>query len=389
MLQRLFSRRFVSLPPACLLCQNIQMDGKAVNKGVIVGMSGGVDSSATAHLLKEQGYEVEGVSLILFDSVSRKALGKTPCCSTEAITDAESNAKVIGIRHSSIDVRDLFAEKVIKPFIDAYSKGLTPNPCILCNRYVKFPSLIKSADERGSEFIATGHYARVLHGESGLRLMRGFDPGKDQSYVLHALSSDIIGRLILPLGDKKKTMVRELAHRLDLPAAKRPESQEICFIEERNYVAFMENLARDARGPIVDIESGKVLGSHGGIHLFTPGQRKRLPAAGRPVYVVRIDPKTNTIYIGPRELALMKEFRVSDINWLISTSKDDIRASVKVRSTMRDEPASVHVTGDGSVRVQYDEPQWAPAPGQSAVFYDGDTVVGGGTIMSLPDLRRD
>ena len=220
-------------------------------------------------------------------------------------------------------------------------------------------------------------------------MMRGFDPGKDQSYVLHALSSDIIGRLILPLGDKKKTMVRELAHRLDLPAAKRHESQEICFIEERNYVAFMENLARDARGPIVDIESGKVLGSHGGIHLFTLGQRKRLPAAGRPVYVVRIDPKTNTIYIGPRELALMKEFRVSDINWLISTSKDDIRASVKVRSTMRDEPASVHVTGDGSVRVQYDEPQWAPAPGQSAVFYDGDTVVGGGTIMSLPDLRRD
>jgi tRNA-uridine 2-sulfurtransferase len=357
------------------------MEVKAVKKRVIVGMSGGVDSSATAYLLKEQGYEVEGVSLILFDSLFRKDLGKTPCCSTEAVMEAESNAKVIGIRHSSIDVRELFAEKVIKPFIDAYSMGLTPNPCILCNRYIKFPSLIKAADEREFGFISTGHYARVLHDESGPRLLRGLDSGKDQSYVLHALNKDIIGRLVLPLGDKTKTGVREIASRLNLPAAQRPESQEICFIEEKNYVAFMENLAGNAKGPIVDVESGKVFGSHCGIHLFTVGQRKRLPAAGKPVYVVRIDPQINTIYIGPRELALMKEFSVNDINWLSAPCNSDLVASVKVRSTMRDEPASLHMTGDGIVRVRYDVPQWAPAPGQSAVFYDGDTVIGGGTIM--------
>jgi tRNA-specific 2-thiouridylase len=351
-----------------------------MNKSVIIGMSGGVDSSVTAYLLKEQGYEVEGISLILFDPRSRKALGNAPC-SIESVADARITAQAIGIRHSHADMRDLFAEKVIKPFIDTYTKGLTPNPCILCNRYIKFLSLIKAADERGFGFISTGHYARVLQTDMGPRLRRGIDPSKDQSYVLHYLSRDILSRLILPLGERTKLEVRTIAQTLALPSAKRPESQEICFIEERNYVAFMENLNKDAQGQVVDIKTEKVIGSHGGIHLFTIGQRKRLPATGKPVYVVKIDPLKNAVYTGPREMALMREFIVHDVNWLISPGKAHLRATVKVRSTMTDEPASIKILDDGTVSVAYDEPQWAPAPGQSAVFYQGDTVLGGGPIV--------
>jgi tRNA-specific 2-thiouridylase len=252
---------------------------------------------------------------------------------------------------------------------------------VLCNKYIKFPSLLKTADERGFDLIATGHYARVLHTSLGPRLLRGLDPGKDQSYVLHHLSREILSRLILPLGEKKKAEVRAFAHSLNLPAAQRPESQEICFIEGRNYVAFMQNIAGDAQGQVIDTETGKIIGSHRGIHLYTIGQRKRLPATGKPAYVVKIDPLKNIVYIGPREMALISKLVVRDVNWLISPGNTNLRATVKVRSTMTDEPASLQILEDGTVRVTYDEPQWAPAPGQSAVFYQGDTVIGGGPII--------
>jgi len=359
------------------------MLGIAINKRVIIGMSGGVDSSVTAYLLKEQGYEVEGVSLIFFDSRSRTASGNAPWCSIESVADAGITAQAIGIRHSHADMRDLFAERVITPFIDTYAKGLTPNPCILCNRYIKFPALIKAADERGFGFVATGHYARVLQTEMGPRLLRGIDPGKDQSYVLHNLSRDILSRLILPLGEKTKAEVRTIARTLNLPAAKRPESQEICFIEERNYVTFMENLDKDAQGQVIDINTGKVIGNHEGIHRFTIGQRKRLPPTGTPVYVVKIDPLKNAVYIGPREMALTRVLIAHDVNWLLSPGKTDLRATVKVRSTMKDEPASLRILDNGTVSVAFDEPQWAPAPGQSAVFYQGDIVLGGGLIIPI------
>ena len=343
-------------------------------------MSGGVDSSVTAILLKEQGYEVEGVSLILFDAQSRKALGKAPCCTVEAVADAAKTADVIGIRHRHIDVRSLFSEKVINPFIEAYSKGLTPNPCILCNKFIKFPSLMNAAYTRGFEFIATGHYARVQRTGTGAQLCRGLDQKKDQSYVLYALSRDIVNRLILPLGEKTKPAVREIARRLSLPSANRPESQEICFIEERNYVAFMDGLAEETKGPVIDIETGKQIGNHSGIHLYTIGQRKRLPAMGKPMYVVRIDPSANAIYTGPREMAQMRSFAVQGVNWLVDPHSRQLRATVKVRSTMKDEQASLQIIDSKMVRVDYGEPQWAPSPGQSAVFYDGDIVLGGGVI---------
>ncbi|MBZ0155455.1 MAG: tRNA 2-thiouridine(34) synthase MnmA [Alphaproteobacteria bacterium] len=346
-------------------------------KKVIVGMSGGVDSSVTAYLLREQGYEVEGVSFILYEARMKSTF--SGCCSLASIDDARRTAGHMGVRHSAVDLREEFMEKVIEPFIAAYARGSTPNPCILCNKYIKFPHLLQIAHDRGADCIATGHYAKV----EGALLRKGADARKDQSYVLYVLSREERERLVLPLGDKRKDEVREIARSLGLPAANRPESQEICFVEDNNYSRFMEGLTEGGEGEMIDSVTGKVLGRHRGIHLYTVGQRKRLGiATGEPRYVVEIDPSTCAVYIGPKVAALMRTFEVAEVNWLVEGAgvQERREVSVKVRSTMRDEPAVIERIGGDRVRVTFDEPQWAPAPGQSAVFYEGDTVLGGGII---------
>lgn len=385
-------------------------------------MSGGVDSSVAAYLLKEKGYEVEGISFLMWE----KSKGTSPaCCSLRAVEETAKTARQIGIPHDVIDVRDDFAEKVITPFVHTYISGLTPNPCILCNRHIKFPYLIKEAEKRGAEYVSTGHYARVERQDSRLGespgatriqgakdskipsalnlqpsalLKKGVDTKKDQSYVLYILTQDILRRLILPLGDYTKNAVREIAEKLGLVAAKRAESQEICFIQERNYLTFIQKISPVERepGPIVD-SHGKIIGTHKGIHGYTIGQRKGLGIASpEPLYVVDIDIQKNTVYAGPRDSVKKKEFYVHELNWLtppppplmkkdkegLEKTSDAFRATVKVRSTMKDEPAMIFFDPASFeiVRVVFDEPQWAPAPGQSAVFYDNDIVIGGGII---------
>ncbi len=346
-------------------------------------MSGGVDSSVTAGLLKKQGFDVEGVSFILWEARNRSDF--TACCSLESTESASKTAQRLAIAHSSIDVRQEFVEKVIEPFVDSYSRGLTPNPCILCNRHIKFPFLLREADRRGAEYIATGHYARTAGsaGQNDYPLLRkGIDPGKDQSYVLYLLRREELRRLILPLGEYCKRDVRTIARSLKLDAADRPESQEICFIEDRNYAAFIERLSPSAcePGPIVNRE-GKTIGRHKGICGYTIGQRKGLGIASPdPYYVTRVDAANNTIQVGALEDTKIREFAVADLNWISSAKGDHFRATVKVRSMMKDKPAAVNVSG-GRAQVLFDEPQFAPAPGQSAVFYDGEVVIGGGTIL--------
>jgi len=347
-------------------------------KGV-AGMSGGIDSSYAAYLLRQAGYEVEGLSFILFETRGRTH--PSACCSLEALRDAERAARHIGIPHRSLDLRAAFMEKVVEPFMASYLKGLTPNPCILCNREIKFPYLLGEAARRGAGFIATGHYARVERQDDGAVLKTGVDRAKDQSYVLYALRRKELESLLLPLGGLTKAETRKGARDAGLPLSGRPESQEICFVENR-YGSFIQALAPEAQKPgsIVDGE-GKTLGAHRGIHAYTVGQRKGLGVASPvPLYVTRIDAASNTIFVGPREAVMKREVMVGDLNWLAPGS-GEFRARVKIRSTMEAAPAIVSFAGENAVRVEFDEPQFAPAPGQSAVFYEGDAVIGGGVIQ--------
>ncbi|MDP2167409.1 MAG: tRNA 2-thiouridine(34) synthase MnmA [Thermodesulfovibrionales bacterium] len=347
---------------------------------VVIGMSGGVDSSTAAYLLKRDGYEVEGLSFILMEARGRK--DPNMCCSAQAVEEAAETARLIGIKHSSLDVRAEFMEQVVEPFISAYSKGITPNPCILCNRHIKFPFLLREAEKRGADFISTGHYAQVRSGPVGALLIKGIDPKKDQSYALYVLRQEELSRLILPLGNFRKEQVRAMAREFGLPASERPESQEICFVGEGRYASFIGSLAPGKEGPILDMK-GNEIGKHHGIHLYTIGQRKGLGISSpHPLFVVKIDPKKNAVYAGTKEMAFRREFPVGSLNRLIPQKKD-FRAGVKVRSMMKDEPATVYALDNGKVKVVYDEPQWAPAPGQSAVFYDGDIVIGGGVIEEI------
>jgi len=374
---------------------------------VLVAMSGGVDSSVAAYLLTTRGYHVEGISFVLYEENSipdcMPSDSTLSHCTFQSVQGASDAASRLGIPHTIVDIRKDFSEKVIHPFINEYLKGSTPNPCILCNRFIKFPFLLREAEKRGITWISTGHYARIEKIQSPkskvqnlshdiFLLKKAVDKKKDQSYVLYVLTQKELERLILPLGSYKKETIKAIALENNISIATRSESREICFIKDRDYAPFIERFHSDKgqSGPITDM-SGRVLGTHKGIYSYTIGQRKGLGISSPdPLYVIKIDAVKNTIYVGPQQSAKKKDFLVTDVNWIIQPQSEKFRATVKVRSMMKDKPATIllispfHSRGGGTretVHVVFDGPQWAPAPGQSAVFYDGDAVRGGGVII--------
>ncbi len=347
-------------------------------------MSGGVDSSVAAYLLKKKGFQVIGLSFELWDR--RGLADDNICCSTETIRLAKSVAHSLGIEHYTADVRDTFYRHVIEEFCESYIKGITPNPCILCNKFIKFDFLLKKADELGAEIIATGHYARTEKAEEtgSLLLKKGIDPKKDQSYVLYVMSREELSRTLFPLGEMRKEETRSIAVELGLATALRAESQEICFVGDERYTDFIKEFSPESvlPGPVVNT-AGKTVGQHRGIAFYTIGQRRGLGISSPlPQYVVNIDYRNNAVIVGSREDAMKMDFMVSELNWIsIDSLEGPLSVRVKIRSTTREMPAIISPAGNGDVTVAFEQPQWAPAPGQSAVFYDGDTVIGGGVIQ--------
>ena len=358
-----------------------------IRKGmrIVVAMSGGVDSSVAAALLAEQGHDVIGLSMQLYDqSEGQTSFGS--CCSLDDLHDARRVAAAINIPHYILNFERQFNEQVVSNFVQEYTAGRTPLPCAHCNSDLKFATLLDRARGLGADAVATGHYARVeddrAHGRRLLR--RGVDATKDQSYFLFSLTQDQLARAVFPVGDRPKEMVREYARRLRLPVADKPDSQEICFIPDHDYASFVETHAPDAPhdGVIVD-EQGHVVGRHGGIHRFTVGQRKGLGlSSSTPLYVLSLRAADQQVVVGPKASLEHPHLTASSVNWMAGEPDGPLRVAAQIRHRHSAAPATVRSLGDARADVVFDTPQAAITPGQAVVFYHDDVVVGGGWIDS-------
>ena len=345
-------------------------------------MSGGVDSSVAAYLMKESGFECTGATMKLYDNDDINISTEKTCCSLDDIEDARAVANRLGMPYYVFNFKDEFKEKVIDKFISTYENGGTPNPCIDCNRYLKFEKLFTKMKELGLDYVVTGHYARVVERKGRYCLLKGLDESKDQSYVLYSLTQEQLEHIRFPLGGYTKDKIREIAEKQGFVNARKKDSQDICFVPDGDYAAFIEKYTGRVypEGDFVDT-NGNTIGRHKGIIRYTNGQRKGLGVAfGQPMYVSGKDILKNTVTLSTNEELFSDELKASDFNWIVECLDKEIKCLAKVRYNMKEQPATAYINEDKTVTVKFDKPQRAITKGQSVVLYDGDLVLGGGTI---------
>ena len=344
-----------------------------MGKSVVIATSGGVDSAVTALLLKAAGYEAACVTFRLHDGEK----GSRSCCSPDTVLFARDTAHGMGLPHFTLDLKELFDRRVMQDFVGSYAAGRTPNPCVSCNAHVKFQAASFLADKLGFDHVATGHYARIVQETGGTTMARAADAKKDQTYVLWPVPKELLSRTILPLGEYRKEEVRRIAESRGLAVAYTPESQDICFIPDGDYRRFIRKKVTAEPGEILD-QKGQILGPHAGVVDFTVGQRRGIGVSARePLYVTEVRPQAKQVVVGRREDLEVQEIRVGGLNWFLSPEETE---AVQARYNSPPVPCELEDVGGGEVRARLAEPVVGIAPGQSAVFYKGDKVVGGGVV---------
>lgn len=349
---------------------------------VVVAMSGGVDSSVAAALLKEQGYEVIGMMLRLWSEPGKEESNR--CCTPDSMAQARRVAAKLDIPFYVIDAKDVFRDTVVQYFLDGYARGETPNPCLICNRQIRWTFLLDHALALGADYMATGHYVRIRKSESSCQLLRAVDRSKDQSYVLHVLNQEKLARALFPVGDYPKTEIRAIAERYGLPTASRKDSQDLCFLAGEDYRNFLQRNAAEMLQPGEILRrDGRAVGTHTGLANYTIGQRKGLGIASPvPLYVLGKDSLANTLIVGTQEELGLEELMARDVNWLSGEAPEEpFRADVKIRYTAKEAAAWVTPIGGSRARVHFDAPQRDITAGQAAVFFQGDLLIGGGIIL--------
>lgn len=356
-------------------------------KKVLVAMSGGVDSSVTAALLKEEGYEIIGGTMKIFPDYEQRAIDEGSCCSLSDIEDAKSVASKLDIPHYTFNLKDIFQKRVIDNFVAEYSKARTPNPCVVCNKEIKFKALLKKALEIGADYIATGHYAKIQHNKDKRNLLfKAEDSKKDQSYMLYGFTQFQLEHTLMPLGKYNKNKVRDIANNLGFKVHNKEDSQEICFVPDNNYVRFLEDNYSNMgnSGPIFDTNGNK-LGEHEGLYKYTIGQRRGLGISlNHPIYVVGFNKEKNALIVGKNEEVFSKGLWAENLNWIsIENLKEDMNVMAQIRYNSPAVEATIYSSQkEGMIKVVFDEKQRAITPGQSVVFYQNDIIVGGGIINS-------